>query len=98
MKKLIEIGFNRILTSGQQTTAEKGLNMLLKLKDEANGKITIMPGGGINDMNCNLFLKNGFKEIHLSAKKKYIGKVYEPIADEEIIKKVVSTSLLYRNK
>ncbi|MEE3035264.1 MAG: copper homeostasis protein CutC [Bacteroidota bacterium] len=98
MKILTEIGFDRILTSGQQVTAEKGLDMLLKLKDKANDKIIIMPGGGINEKNCALFIKNGFKEIHLSAKKKKRGNMIEPIADPEIIKKIVSSSLLYKNK
>ncbi len=98
MNKLIEIGFDRILTSGQADTAEKGLNMLLKLKEKANKKIRIMPGGGVNEKNCNIFLKNGFKEIHLSAKKRKKDDNLEPIANPEIIKKVVSSSLLYKNK
>ena len=89
MNKLSEIGFDRILTSGQSDTAEKGLKMLLELKQKANGKISIMPGGGINENNCHIFLKNGFNEIHLSAKKKKKENKIEPIADPEIIKKVV---------
>ena len=98
MNKLIEIGFDRILTSGQSDTAEKGLKMLLELKQKANGKISIMPGGGINESNCHIFLKNGFNEIHLSAKKKKKENKIEPIADPEIIKKVVSSSLSYKTK
>ena len=96
MNKLIEIGFDRILTSGQSDTAEKGLKMLLELKEKANGKISIMPGGGINENNCHIFLKNGFNEIHLSAKKKKKENKIEPIADPEIIKKVVLLSLNHR--
>ena len=96
MNKLIEIGFDRILTSGQSDTAEKGLKMLLELKQKANGKISIMPGGGINENNCHIFLKNGFNEIHLSAKKKKKENKIEPIADPEIIKKVVLSSLNHK--
>ena len=96
MNKLIEIGFDRILTSGQSDTAEKGLKMLLELKEKANGKISIMPGGGINENNCHIFLKNGFNEIHLSAKKKKKENEIEPIADPEIIKKVVLLSLNHK--
>ena len=96
MNKLIEIGFDRILTSGQSDTAEKGLKMLLELKERANGKISIMPGGGINENNCHIFLKNGFNEIHLSAKKKKKENKIEPIADPEIIKKVVLSSLNHK--
>ena len=96
MNTLIDIGFDRILTSGQSDTAEKGLKMLLELKEKANGKISIMPGGGINENNCNTFLKNGFNEIHLSAKKKKKENEIEPIADPEIIKKVVLLSLNHK--
>ena len=96
MNTLIDIGFDRILTSGQSDTAEKGLKMLLELKEKANGKISIMPGGGINENNCHIFLKNGFNEIHLSAKKKKKENEIEPIADPEIIKKVVLLSLNHK--
>ena len=96
MNKLIEIGFDRILTSGQSDTAEKGLKMLLELKEKANGKISIMPGGGINENNCHIFLNNGFNEIHLSAKNKKKENKIEPIADPEIIKKVVLLSLNHK--
>tara|TARA_B100001996_G_scaffold115227_1_gene87205 strand:+ start:296 stop:1006 length:711 start_codon:yes stop_codon:yes gene_type:complete len=98
MNKLSEIGFDRILTSGHSETAEKGLDMLIKLKTKANKKISVMPGGGINESNCINFFKNEFNEIHLSAKKKEKENTIEPIADPEIIKKVVSSSLSYKTK
>ena len=98
INKLSEIGFDRILTSGHSKTAEKGLDMLIKLKTKANKKISIMPGGGINESNCINFFKNEFNEIHLSAKKKEKENTIEPIADPEIIKKVVSSSLSYKTK
>jgi copper homeostasis protein len=64
--KLDEIGIVRILTSGQENTAEKGLQNLIAFQKVAS-KITIMPGGGINKNNINLFQENGFTEVHLSA-------------------------------
>lgn len=67
MYSLIEIGAKRILTSGQQTSAERGLELLVKLKDKAQNRITILPGGGINSNNVSLFKTNGFNEIHASA-------------------------------
>ncbi|WKD87025.1 Copper homeostasis protein CutC [Polaribacter huanghezhanensis] len=66
IKNLEKIGVDRILTSGQKTSAEKGLNNLIKFQ-KATSKITIMPGGGINQQNIKLFQENGFKEVHLSA-------------------------------
>ena len=66
IKNLEAIGIVRILTSGQETSAEKGLNNLIEFQ-KATSKITIMPGGGINQKNIKLFQENGFKEVHLSA-------------------------------
>jgi copper homeostasis protein len=67
MYSLIDIGVTRILTSGQQSSAEKGLELLLKLKDKTQNRITILPGGGINSSNASLFKANNFNEIHASA-------------------------------
>ena len=51
-----------------------------------------MPGGGINDQNCELFFKAGFNEIHLSAKGKDETANGEPISDLEIIQSVVASA------
>ncbi len=67
LEQLIELGANRILTSGQDTTAEKGIELLKELKEKANGRITILPGGGINSQNARVFKDMGFKELHASA-------------------------------
>ncbi|WP_084016918.1 copper homeostasis protein CutC [Moheibacter sediminis] len=71
LDKLIEIGAERILTSGQNDSAEKGLKILVKLKEKAQNRITILPGGGINAGNVHLFKENGFTEIHASASSVY---------------------------
>ena len=63
---LEEIGVTRILTSGQQLTAEKGLDLLVQLKNQSQ-TTTILPGGGIHAENVFLFQQNGFTEIHASA-------------------------------
>ncbi|MEQ6124878.1 copper homeostasis protein CutC [Pseudotenacibaculum sp. MALMAid0570] len=63
--KLSKIGVARVLTSGQQTTAEKGISLLKELKDKTT--ISILPGGGINIKNVHLFKEAGFDEVHLSA-------------------------------
>ena len=65
LRQLEEIGVNRVLTSGQELTAENGISLLTSLKDET--KVTIMPGGGIHGDNVLLFREAGFSEIHLSA-------------------------------
>ena len=65
--KLSEIGVHRILTSGQETSAEKGFSLLKELKKLTD--ITVMPGGGINVNNVAFFKDSGFEEVHLSASK-----------------------------
>jgi copper homeostasis protein len=66
MTQLIALGAKRILTSGQNSSAEKGLLQLKKLKEKAKGRIGILPGGGISVENAMLFKNAGFKEIHAS--------------------------------
>lgn len=67
LEKLIEIGVQRILTSGAAASAEKGFEQLLKLKALAKNRITIMPGGGIQSAHVKQFKDAGFQEIHSSA-------------------------------
>ncbi len=65
IKKLESIGVQRILTSGQEASAKKGIDHLVHWNNASN--IKIMPGGGISTENLLLFKENGFKEVHLSA-------------------------------
>jgi len=65
--QLINIGTKRILTSGQESKAEKGLELLKQLNSLANNRIIILPGSRINSDNALLFKESGFKEIHASA-------------------------------
>jgi copper homeostasis protein len=67
LEQLIDLGVERILTSGLETSAIKGINLLEELKKVAKGRITIMPGGGINADNASIFKNAGFEEIHTSA-------------------------------
>lgn len=63
---LIDIGVKRVLTSGQEISAFEGLETLKKLKIEAQGAITVLPGGGISLENAIKFKQAGFNEIHCS--------------------------------
>jgi len=69
LKTLIDFGFDNILTSGGKKTAEEGLNFMNKLRNEANGNLVIMPGGGINSENFRHFIIYNYEWVHLSAKK-----------------------------
>ena len=92
LKKIIDLGFDRILTSGQKIKAVEGLDLLVELQKIAKNQIVIMPGGGINEQNCELFFEAVFSEIHLSARGSDKTAMGEPISDLKIIKKVVTTA------
>jgi copper homeostasis protein len=63
---LKQLGVARILTSGQQQTAEKGLSLLRELIAHADAPI-IMAGAGVRANNMTLFLDAGVREVHSSA-------------------------------
>ncbi len=71
LNSLIDMGVHRILTSGQEVSALKGLMNLKKLQEHSNGDVTILPGGGITLENALTFKDAGFKEIHCSLSKSY---------------------------
>ena len=69
MESLIEMGVSRILTSGQQPTAVEGADLLSSLVKQADGRIIIMPGCGVNEKNIRaLATKTGASEFHFSAR------------------------------
>jgi len=68
LEDCIEIGFDRILTAGQQAQASKGADLIAELIKKANGRIAIMPGSGVNeDTVTEIVKKTHAKEIHFSA-------------------------------
>ena len=69
LEQLIDLGVDRILTSGQQPKAINGIDKLQELKQQAKNRITILVGSGVNSENVKLFKDAGFDEIHASASK-----------------------------
>ena len=70
LEKIISLGCHRLLTSGQATTAEQGIPMLKKLVKQADGRIIIMPGAGVNPQNASRILEEtGALEIHGSLRR-----------------------------
>lgn len=70
LEKIISLGCHRLLTSGQATTAEQGIPMLKKLVEQADGRIIIMPGAGVNPQNASRILEEtGALEIHGSLRR-----------------------------
>lgn len=69
MEELIDLGCDRILTSGQQSDAVKGIPMIKQLVERADDRIIIMPGCGVREENIALIeQETGAKEFHTSAR------------------------------
>lgn len=70
LEDVIEIGCERILTSGQQPKAIDGIKLIKDLIVESNDRIVIMPGSGVNAENIISLAENtGASEFHSSASK-----------------------------
>ena len=66
---LIALGVERVLTSGQEETAIKGAGLIRELIAHADGRIIVMPGGGINVGNARLVARQtGCREMHFAAR------------------------------
>ncbi|MEG1749259.1 MAG: copper homeostasis protein CutC [Tannerellaceae bacterium] len=69
LEQIIEAGCDRILTSGQQPDAVKGIPMLTQLVKRAAGRIIIMPGCGVRETNiAQIEAETGATEFHTSAR------------------------------
>ncbi len=69
LEDIIEIGCERILTSGQQPTAMLGTSLIRDLVLQADGRIQIMPGSGVRAANISELKKEtGADQFHSSAR------------------------------
>ena len=66
LEAIIRTGAVRILTSGQQPTAEAGADLLRALVKQAAGRIELMAGAGVNAQNAPLLAQTGVDALHLS--------------------------------
>lgn len=65
---MIQLGFRRILTSGQRHTAEAGVELIDQLRQRAGHRIVLMAGAGVTERNASFILSaSGVTEIHGSA-------------------------------
>lgn len=70
LEAVIRTGAERILTSGQQPTAELGINVIRQLTQQAAGRIEIMAGAGVNATNAKRLIEAGADALHLSGGQK----------------------------
>ncbi|SJZ56887.1 copper homeostasis protein [Marinactinospora thermotolerans DSM 45154] len=67
LEELIDLGVQRVLTSGQEATAPAGAPLISELVRHAGGRISIMPGGGVDERTAaDLVARTGVDELHFS--------------------------------
>lgn len=70
LETLISLGIERVLTTGQESSALEGLDLITELVRQASNRIIIMPGlsGAISERNVKeIITQSGAKEIHTTA-------------------------------
>ena len=69
LETAISLGFDRILTSGQQPKAIQGAELLARLNRQAAGRIILLAGSGVTEQNISeLHKATGLTEFHFSGR------------------------------
>ena len=67
LAQLIEIGIDRVLTSGQAPDAWYGAEVIRQMIEFAQGAIEILPGGGVTLRNLDKVIEaTGCRQVHLA--------------------------------
>jgi len=70
LEQVMELGAERLLTSGQEASALEGVELIRTLREKAANRIIIMPGGGITPRNVRKIVAlTGASEIHMSCRR-----------------------------
>jgi copper homeostasis protein len=68
LEAVIGLGADRVLTSGQGTTAEAGIATLRRLVERSAGRIVVLAGGGVRGHNVGrIVAESGVREVHARA-------------------------------
>jgi copper homeostasis protein len=69
LEQLVDMGCERVLTSGLHATAKEGAETIHRLVRQADGRISVMAGAGVNAGNAaSIVADTGVTELHLSGK------------------------------
>ena len=106
LQDLIDLGVDRLLTSGQKVDALKGAACIARLVQQAGEKIVVMAGGGVNENTLPLIVAaTGVKEVHFAARiektspmqfknqQAFMGKAYQP---DEYLQKITDVEKIRR--
>lgn len=77
-ERIVELGFKRVITSGQGKNAFEGVEVIKKLIEQNRGRIKVSPAAGIDDQNLEELIQQldaKTNEYHCSAKRKQRSKM-----------------------
>jgi copper homeostasis protein len=67
LEQLIDVGFRRVMTSGQEESAYHGVECIAALVAQAAGRIEVLPAGGINAFTiADVLSRTGCNQVHAS--------------------------------
>jgi len=76
LELLVEMGFDRLLTSGLKPRALDGMVLIESMQQQFGSRIEIMAGSGVNADNAAKLAGTGISNLHFTARKK---------SDEDVI-------------
>lgn len=91
MERVIELGFDRILTSGGYPSVVEGAGVVGEMIKRAGDRIIVMPGAGISEHNISALIEQtGLREYHGSfstsrrANSYVNATIADPLSEQEI--------------
>ena len=69
IEKIMDFGFDRLLTSGLQEKAEKGIAVISEIKQSYGDRIEVIAGSGISKENALKFSGSSINYIHFTSRK-----------------------------
>ncbi len=67
LEALVQVGVDRVLTSGQERSVAEGVELIQRLVEAARGGISVMPGAGVRRENVKEIIRaTGVKEVHFT--------------------------------
>ena len=69
IEKIVDFGFDRLLTSGLQAKAENGIAVISEIKQQYGDRLEVIAGSGINKENALRFSGSGIDYLHFTSRK-----------------------------